>query len=278
MKFKIQYPYIDSSISNEITLNKYQEILKQKKIALNALMFEECMHAILGNYIDYLNSILTIGKDWNVNHSNNYVHKAIVEINRRINNLLSATYAYIDHGYERINVISNGRINFKDKKKVKIGNDLELEFLQHLRNYSQHYAFVVHRLSFGDTSSPQIIPYINLDIMKEGNNKERNNFFVKFNISKDELDLNILLKKLINYIWSLHQQIKQEINEYISNSHNLLKETIESIQVQTDKQCTMVKLVKENNDKIIGFDIINFSLISTYHMLTEENSKIYENI
>lgn len=272
----IEYPFIDCSVTEEISPAEFEDIRQQKKISVNALAFEENMHSVLGNYADYLGAISKVRKELVSSQSNRFIHKSIIEINRKINNLLSSTYSYVEHGHERVSIISKGILNFKDAKNAMLHDDMHLEFLQHLRNYSQHYAFVVHRWFLGDISDPEVIPFVNLEYMLESDNKKREKFLNKMlEQGECEIDLNCLLKKQINFIWELHVQIRSQVNSNISRSHEVLKNTMSKIEVKAGKKCKVVKLTQYSADNVHFQQFVTLELIDRYDELIAENYDLY---
>jgi|TARA_R100001224_G_scaffold33244_2_gene18684 hypothetical protein len=132
----------------EIDAQKFNSLLKARKVLEGALAIEEKYDLLFSNYLDLEREGLHYATECMVKGSLGHVGfaDAIQSINRRVVNLLTSARLYIDHVQQNIKLCVNNE-NIKSLFSEQYDSVFEYRFMEALRNYVQHCGLSVHKVT-----------------------------------------------------------------------------------------------------------------------------------
>lgn len=142
------WPYID------ISANDFVRIKTAKDNIFTLLGIEEKFDMLLQNYLEYEQTLLSLALGHMVSHSLTWdvFQDAIFLVNRRLSNLLTICRQYIDQVKHDFSTIYDGNAEVNAKVAISFSRQydhlLGYRVMEALRNYTQHRAFPVTRLSY----------------------------------------------------------------------------------------------------------------------------------
>lgn len=136
---------------SEIDSDRYDNLLKSRKVLSGALALEEKFDLLVSNYLDLESECLNCALKRVTHNEQSYEFnsKAMLTINRRTVNLLTSARLYLDHLPQNVKfcVSDNKFINtFKSRQH---DNSFSYRFMEALRNYVQHCGLGIHLITTG---------------------------------------------------------------------------------------------------------------------------------
>jgi len=128
--------------------------LKHSRLILNAAFtFEENYDLLVGNYLEFENSALSLTTSAMARQLNEYheVFELRAELNRRAVNFLSSARLYVDQLLQRVKECGGNKEDVKTRRSAEYDNFFEYRFMEALRNHVQHSGSAVHS-SYVDAS------------------------------------------------------------------------------------------------------------------------------
>ncbi|MBN7817719.1 hypothetical protein [Algoriphagus pacificus] len=244
--------------NNQLVLSeeRYNSLKKSKSQLLEAMYLEEKYDAFLSNYLVLENEIIsrTIEKYFLRNDVYKESNDLRNTMNRLFLNLLSSIKMYQDQAPSHVrNCLGNsGLLN---ETKIIFSNEfdnyLEYQFMEALRNHTQHGGQAVHSVSFqannlkvGDLIRNEYsISIWALKSFLIENSRFKRGILSKFD---DKIDLIFLLRKYIECLNNCHIQIRDMISKIIEDARMDIQTILEDYKNSFNQNPTNLYLVKKN--------------------------------
>lgn len=135
----------------EISQEDFLALKRAKPILNSGFSFEENYDLLVGNYLEFEKSALSLTAVSMVRQFNEYheMFELRAELNRRAVNFLSSARLYVDQLLQRVGQCGGNKEEVKGRLSAEYDAFFEYRFMEALRNHVQHSGSAVHSLSIG---------------------------------------------------------------------------------------------------------------------------------
>lgn len=259
---KMEY-YISSTPTKHnqttrIATTEYEIIKKSRNTLTAALMIEEIMDAVIGNYMEFEQELLTTATNHalhNINtHSDDYETRST--INRRAINLLSACRQYMDQTPSWIKECTSDpktAERFKLQTNQNYEESFSYEFLEALRNHAQHCGLAVHSFTVG----AEWIEHKNgrfLEFSAQAHALRRvlneNKKFKKATLKKmpEKVELSSAFREYIGCIGSMHKIVRLEVEPHTTHARETLEAYIKRHLANNEADQSLLTALEVNSE------------------------------
>lgn len=243
---------LSSAKIEKISNQKFNELKNSYDSCVSAMLFEESIHLVLTNYIEYESFLLNCSlKNGLLKFDTAHIREARFEVNRLISNILSIVYNYMMYANILVNKITGKDIFNKQKARMFV-SDIEFNFMEELRNYTQHYSFPMHSITIDNrweeinkkelSRNFLVKPFVDLSTLLKKKSFIEYSRSTKANLKReasikgimkhynsDKADLTKLTRHYMNCVWSLHKKIREKIVSSIQRDTTNIKLAIQSM-------------------------------------------------
>lgn len=133
----------------EITEAEFLSLKRSRPILNSAFAFEENFDLLVGNYLEFENSALSLTTSSMARQLYEYheVFELRAEMNRRAVNFLSSARLFSDQLLQRVGECEGNKEDVKTRLSAEYDNFFEYRFMEALRNHVQQSGSAVHSFS-----------------------------------------------------------------------------------------------------------------------------------
>lgn len=221
---------------------QYDLIKSSRQNLLEALYMEEKLDLLTENYSEYEADLLSIATRMMVFHNYDYFSMGQERnlISRRIVNLLSAGRMYLDQSAHHLkNMYGENSKIFKSReveRTQQFEQKLGYRVMEALRNYVQHRGFPIQSMTFSNKRVDKdedfqllrrVIPQINISALDEDKKFRKDTLGEMRSVGKkDAIDVRPLIREYVEGIGSLHEKVRELINQDLIIWENNLDDAI----------------------------------------------------
>jgi hypothetical protein len=247
----------------ELTVDEYESIVLAKRRLIAALELEETFDLLLENFVEYeralfdssLTSLLHRRLNWSAFREDR------ARLNRRIVNLLSSTRLYIDQSKRDVQIVdeASDSLDFLcGLLSEQYDSHVEYRAMDALRNYVQHRGMAVGLLSFPgawvkDERGQRLLRHataIGLDIERVAEEpKIKASVRAELKALGKALDLTAFLRKYIECLGNVHEQLRKRLSSILSDSAQVLTAALKRAETKFDDDVGIV-IIKQRGDEI----------------------------
>ena len=151
MKYHLQPALLSPPPALDITGTEYFSLKRSRQVLNAAFSFEENYDLLVGNYLEFETSALSITASSMARQQFEYqeMFELTAEMNRRAVNFLSSARLFVDQLPQRVEQCGGDRENVKNRLGKEYDECFEFRFMEALRNHVQHSGSAVHSLTIG---------------------------------------------------------------------------------------------------------------------------------
>ncbi len=229
------WPYID------ISLEEFHRIKTDKDNLFTILGVEEKFDMLLQNYAEYEQALLTLALGRTIGNrlDRDAFSDATFLVNRRLANLLTLCRQYIDQIKHDFSAIYAGDTAIATKVAESFSRQYDSLFgyrlMEALRNYTQHRAFPVTRLSYPaaweDRETGELLHFrvqaeLDVDkIVRDGSFKVSIAQELK-KLNQKSLDITGLARQYVQGLGRAHGELRQLVTNDLANWEKTILDTI----------------------------------------------------
>lgn len=219
-----------------------EKLRKSADVIWSALELEELFDAVIDDYLELENSILSAASFHAVRHGKSSfdIHSTRRTLNRRMMHLLTTARTYLDSTPKLVARIDGGirdpRAAYSHEYDARLG----YRVLEAMRNLAQHHGFPIHGVSLGGrwlertaTTTETIMyycaPYVLLREL-EKDPKFKPKVLAELKVAGDKIDVRPLAREYVDGLASAHAQIRASIEAATQSASDYLQYTIDAWQ------------------------------------------------
>lgn len=212
-----------------------------KRLLVEALGIEESLNRVLGNYLEYENSLLRGTLEGMIYSPGSWseFHEKIHEVNRHVVNLLSGCRGYIDQSRH----VASKCFGKDSEEVIKLQSWFASEYdstlgyrsMEALRNFAQHRGLGVHHLAqtgWRDDSGSisvvreSLVPSIQPNrLSEEGGFKQ--SVLAELRTVGEVIDIRPLMREYVAGIARVHKKLREELGSRIEHADRMVQALIE---------------------------------------------------
>lgn len=234
MKYLLRIDVLAHTPEIEITVEKYSEYEKARKILLNALAIEEKYEILIANYLDFERQLLDITTEYMVREHRDYpdFFEVRLGLNIRQVNLLTAARLYVDQLNQNVRAcvpnVADAKEAVKEFFSKEYDRNFEYRFMEALRNYVQHRGIPVHWTQLaGRWTSPQDDGFLeySMELASQRSYLEEDGEFNKKVLAEldDKIDLKAATRCYVESISNVHESARDMISESVTSARELIE-------------------------------------------------------
>lgn len=283
---------LGSSSFLNLSLTEYEEILSAKALLPEVLALEEKYDVLVSNYLDLEKTLNALAADHLIRADFDYqsMNDCRVLINQRVQNLLSASKAYLDHGAHHASTLES---NIKDlalefKKLCSREYDTRLGYRvgEALRNHAQHRDFPIGGFSTGGgwikrSGGEEVLLHsiaIRLDVdgMREGK-KTKPAVMKEIEGIGDKADARPLLRDYLAGLNAVHLSVREKVESTVTHAEGVIRNATEQFKVKFPSEKSAVGLAaveREQSGKWISSTYLIPQMIERRHLFLRRNGSL----
>jgi hypothetical protein len=263
MEHRLQIMAAGHGTGVEITADEFANIAAVISRIHIAADIEEKLDLLLENYLEYEQELLALGLRFSVFPTffdDQRVFSEIRVINRRVINFLTAARIYVDHVKHALSRYfepgASGDVS--DLFAAEYKAHLEYRIVEALRNFSQHRGLPIHGLAWPsqweDMNAPEqrlrfsVVPSVYVDeLVDEGGFKASVLAELQAS-SKPSYPLTPILRRYVESLTSVHQQVRSLLSKQAELDHQALLEFRERAKIALREELTGLAVTASDED------------------------------
>lgn len=285
MRFTIGEKFLGKSNEIEISEEEYKEIKVAKNLLIYARNFEELYEVIILNYLELEKEILCLTLEDMVLRTDTYTFASstILQINRRLINLLTSIKLYQDHAKHRNHACH--RSSSIEKEQIEkffskeVNDDPNYTFMRQLRNHTQHYGLPVHKVKHDmkwTSSGEKKVLENHIQVLTDKSKLKLDESFARSALENldEEIDIKKSVRRYVESISDIHVKIRELIGNEVKDSRNKIEEIHNRYSKEFGKIIGGVDAYKLDNGKILESIPLLLNWDDVRVELAEKNQKL----
>jgi len=209
----------------EIGDAEYLELKRAKPILGAAFSFEENYDLLVGNYLEFENSALSITATSIARRRHDYqdLFELKADMNRRAVNFLSSARLFVDQLLQRVGECGGSKDEVKRMLSEEYDGCFEYRFMEALRNHVQHSGSAVHGLTIGGRWTPpgeKVRNEFSLGVMTLRRYLALDHSFKRQVLSEcpDEVDLLGATRRYLESLSAIHEFTRQNVESSVNEA------------------------------------------------------------
>jgi hypothetical protein len=284
--------FLGSKSVLEISQQVHQEITRDKEVLREAILFEQKFDLVVANHLDLEKTLNNLAAETMIHRDQGYLdfQNAILLVNQRINNLLSACRGYLDQADHHVGILANLlggiQIPFSSERSRLYDSNPHYAFAETLRNYSQHRGFAVSNVTFGshrieneDSSSivrHSVQAFIDVEALLE-NPKTKTTVVDWLNASPEKIDARPVLRDYVAALATIHESVRKVIEDGVAKAEEFLQSQIDNFRRAFPTEESLVALAEVHLYSDGTYDkqnYINENILSLRRKLAARNRSL----
>lgn len=247
----------------EISEEEYLSLKRSRPILNSAFSFEENYDLLVGNYLEFENSALSITTNAMARQLLEYhdMFKLRAEMNRRAVNFLSSARLFVDQLPQKVRECGGDGDAIKRGLSAEYDLCFEYRFMEALRNHVQHSGSAVHGLNVGGRWEPPEDKTRNeysLGVFTQRKFLELDQTFKKSVLKEcpDKVDVLKATRRYLESLSAVHETARKSLEKSVEEARHSTQAAIEKyVKFSASRSIGLTAFTSSISDPLTAFPV-----------------------